>query len=163
MRSTQGVKRSMNHSTRGLASTAILMVVNSVSGVGKNFTLWSKVRLSPGPYHTPRSDYQYRWPLFVLVLPYLEQRATYDGLDPRYNIYASVNNAPRTVDIPGYSCPSDSATGRRIWFRSQWAPFSLGNYAVAVSANGYNNAQGPPCTYHSTSTPKRRPAVYVKG
>ena len=111
-----------------------------------------------GGYDAVRSDTFYRWTAFMMLLPYLEQSNVYDQMDPYRNAYASVNMGPRSVEIPCYACPSDTASGRRINFG--FGPVSVGNYAFANSVDRYHSANGN-CTCDSVSNPKRRPAIYV--
>jgi len=43
----------------------------------------------------------------IEILPYLEQQAVYDLLDPDVTIGHENNSAIRNANIPGYNCPSD--------------------------------------------------------
>jgi prepilin-type N-terminal cleavage/methylation domain-containing protein/prepilin-type processing-associated H-X9-DG protein len=107
----------------------------------------------------------YRFTMFVRILPYIEFGNVYDQFNPQINEWYPPNLAPispRGALIPCYVCPSDGASIRTLNL-GRWGlgDQTLGNYACAASVDGYYAASGSPCTFHSLTTPKRRPAIYV--
>jgi prepilin-type N-terminal cleavage/methylation domain-containing protein/prepilin-type processing-associated H-X9-DG protein len=104
--------------------------------------------------------YFYEFTVFVRVLPYLELGNVFSRFDPQMPVWDPANWPAHNSEISAYLCPSDSAAGRRFDFGR--GPVSYGNYAYAVSVDGYHNAQGAPCTFgNAVGAPKRRPAIYV--
>jgi len=97
-----------------------------------------------------------RFNLFYLILPYIEQNSLSEQFDRTTSVYLEPNLLPREVEIPTYICSSDSASGRKIDFG--FGPFSLGNYAIAISVDGWHN---PNNSWTFDSPTARRPALYV--
>jgi hypothetical protein len=123
-----------------------------------------------------RSDFFYRWTVFVRILPMLDQVAYYDQLRPQDSIFSSENMKHRATILSCYLCPSDGYSARTGWdLNAPSGRFALGNCSYASSVDGYHNADPEVvhrCTFDSHSglllcpcdrTPVKRPYAAARG
>lgn len=67
---------------------------------------------------------------FIALLPYVEQQALYEMYDYRVRNYSN----PQVISqqVPAYLCPSDTASGRRLFEMVHWG---RSNYAVCFGSD----------------------------
>lgn len=85
-----------------------------------------------GPIINAEEKYHMSWT--VQILPTMEQASLFSRVDFAEGAYSAMNAAIRSVNIPGFECPSDPARG--ISASSYAACFGGGDVPIDVDNNG---------------------------
>ncbi len=80
-----------------------------------------------GPIINKPQGYHHNW--LAQLLPYLEQRNTYEHIDFSVGVYDEKNAAVRQVEIATFQCPSNSITSKEL--------------AITTYAGLHHNAEAP--------------------
>lgn len=97
-------------------------------------------RFPPGAVRVPfdSGNPRYRMPFVAMLLPYIEQSAVSNRLDPRFSWWEAVNLPATRAPLPVWQCPSDPTASAQLQVPDE----TFGNYGVNWGPFHYLNLDG---------------------